>query len=243
MQQLPSRKRVWAIAYGLTLVIAAPLLFVQQVWSNPLPPRKEGVLHLKRGVDSVDVDSLLDTNQPDFFLRIEMASPSPVPQVTAETLPPPAPSGSPVAQPSSQGAAEPSPTPSPSPMPTPSPTPYEPHLLGEDASTSAPKPTPTPKPVPTPDPIERTQVVADALYHAPRLAREGRYRQALELIDTALNLDDRLAPLHALRGSVCYKLGRMGEAEEAWARAVDLDPGMTDARKALDWIRNRNQRR
>lgn len=240
MPKFPSRRRLWAIAYGLTIVAAAPVLFGQQVWSSPLANQREGVIHLKRGLETVDVDSLLDTNQPDFFLRIEMDKPS----STEETKPqePKAPEAKPQAVVASPEAAPtPSARPIAKPKPSPSPTdlPYEPFLLSDElpeAETSA-----SGAREPSPAVSERTQIVADALYHAPRLAREGRYRQALELVDAALGVDDHVAPLHALRGSICYKLGRDRQAEQGWARALELDPRLTDAREALNWIRNRRR--
>lgn len=235
MPKFPSRRRLWAIAYGLTIVAAAPVLFGQQVWSSPLANQREGVIHLKRGLETVDVDSLLDTNQPDFFLRIEMEKPS----STEEAKPQEPKPQSAVATP--EAAASPSPRPAAKPQPSPSPDdlPYEPFLLSDEqpeAAASVPAAREAGSTL-----SERMQIVADALYHAPRLAREGRYRQALELVDAALGVDDHVAPLHALRGSICYKLGRERQAEQGWARALELDPRLTDAREALNWIRNRRR--
>ncbi len=221
---MPSRGQVWAIAYGLTLAVAAPVLFIQQVWSSPLPMQREGLIHLKRGQETVDVDSLLDTNQPDFFLRIEMNKPTPVPE------PSPA-SGSPIGGGMDEAITSAS---------SDSEEPYEPYLLADEASPLPAKPQ-DPSARPTPAVSERVRIVADALFRAPMLAREGRYRQALESVDAALGVDDEVATLHALRGSLCFKLGRDGEAEEAWSRALELDPRLTDTRNALDWIRNRRR--
>ncbi|MNK96993.1 hypothetical protein D3C87_1173050 [compost metagenome] len=211
-------------------------MLIQQGWSSPVSGQREGVIHLKRGLETVDVDSLLDTNQPDFFLRIEMdppasgqnASPMPKPTASAEPREP------------QESAAKVSPKPLPSPKASPE--------LAEEELQAAPSPTPgsrqaTPPSPPEPraDASDRMQIVADALYHAPRLAQQGRYRQALEVVDAALGVDDRVAPLHALRGSLCFKLGRERQAEEGWARALELDPKLSDAQQALDWIRNRRR--
>jgi hypothetical protein len=224
MANLPSRRRVWAIAYGLALAVAAPVLLVQQVSSTPLAGQREGVIHLKRGQDTVDVDSLLDSNQPDFFLRIEMDKPSPAPSPAVEDKPSDATPAEAVATPT---------------MPS-DPTPFPAQPLDPEANVPPMEATDPPA-VPGPAISERLQIVADALYHAPRLAREGRYRQALEVVDAALGVDDEVAHLHALRGSICFKLGRERQAEESWERALALDPRLTDARDALIWIRNRRR--
>lgn len=248
MSKLPSRRRIWAIAYGLTIVAAVPLLSIQQGWSSPVAGQREGVIHLKRGHEYVDVNSLLDTTQPDFFLRIEMDKPAaqPTPAVTPESPQEASPSLSsgPVLTPAVSSAT----------ASLPLPGTYEEHLLAEELAMMA-----TPSAVPSEPPSEkpaepmlaenapvdmdgaRMQAVADALYHAPRLAREGNYREALAVVDAALGIDDEVAPLHALRGSICYMLGRERQAEEGWARAVELDPRLTDARQALNWIRNRRR--
>lgn len=248
MAKLPSRRRIWAIAYGLTIVATLPLVMIQQGWSSPVTGKREGVVHLKRGLETVDVDSLLDVNQPDFFLRIEMDKPS------AATSP--APDATPAAAIKAVEQTEPTPKPEPVVTPVPRSASYESQMLAEEDLTremTAPpvaKPAAAPAPIETVAPVEpesralaaeRTQIVADALYHAPRLAQQGRYQRALEVVDAALGVDDRVAPLHALRGSICYKLGRERQAEEGWARALELDPRLTDAQQALDWIRNRRR--
>ena len=250
MSQLPSRRRIWAIAYGLTIVTTLPLVMIQQGWSSPVTGKREGVVHLKRGLDTVDVDSLLDVNQPDFFLRIEMDKPSPATS--------PLPEATPAAAIQAVEQKEPIPTPEPEPVVTPAPraASYESQMLAEEDLKRELEAPPVAKPAAAPDPIEtvapaepdsralaaeRTQIVADALYHAPRLAQQGRYQRALEVVDAALGVDERVAPLHALRGSICYKLGRERQAEEGWARAIELDPRLTDAQQALDWIRNRRR--
>ena len=238
MSKLPSRRRVWAIAYGLTIVATLPLVLIQQGWSSPVSGQREGVIHLKRGLETVDVDSLLDTNQPDFFLRIEMDKPAPSLSPTPET-------GSTVSKPKESAAKT---LPKAAPSPKASPELAEGALQAEEELHVEPSPTPDSRPVTAPSASEaraeasdRMQIVADALYHAPRLAQQGRYRQALEVVDAALEVDDRVAPLHALRGSICFKLGRERQAEEGWARALELDPRLSDAQQALDWIRNRRR--
>jgi len=248
MSQLPSRRRIWAIAYGLTIVATLPLVMIQQGWSSPVTGKREGVVHLKRGLDTVDVDSLLDVNQPDFFLRIEMDKPSPATS--------PEPEATPAAAIQAIEQLQPTPTPEPVATPVPRTASYESQMLAEEdlkRELEAPpvaKPAAAPAPRETVAPLEpesralaaeRTQIVADALYHAPRLAQQGRYQRALEVVDAALGVDERVAPLHALRGSICYKLGRERQAEEGWARALELDPRLTDAQQALDWIRNRRR--
>jgi tetratricopeptide (TPR) repeat protein len=253
MSKLPTRRRAWALAYGLTIVAAVPLLLVQQGWSSPMAGQREGVIHLKRGLETVDVDSLLDTNQPDFFLRIEMDKPSPAPSATglaeaSRSMPvaaEPSAAEPAAAEPAAVKAAPRAPEALPSPRP--SADSYEAHLLDELEPSPAPSARPAPRRLKeaVADPAgtgpAQTQIVANALYHAPQLAREGRYQRALEMVDAALGVDDQVAPLHALRGSLSFKLGRERQAEEGWARALELDPRLTDAREALNWIRNRRR--
>jgi tetratricopeptide (TPR) repeat protein len=217
MSKLPSRRRAWAIAYTLTLTAAAPLLYVPQSWSTPVTTQREGMIHLKRGQETVDVDSLLDTHQPDFFLRIEMNPPVPTPPPAALRTADPLESAERSAPAAATGSLAPS----------------EPPLFAEEFMNPAATASVAPG--------ARLQIVADALYRAPSLARQGRYREALEIVDAALGVDDAVAPLHALRGSLCFKLGREAQAEDGWARALELDPGLKDAREALDWIRNRRR--
>lgn len=230
MAKLPSRRRVWAIAYTVTLAVAAPLLYVQQSWSTPVNAPREGMIHLKRGQETVDVDSLLDTHQPDFFLRIEMNPPAPTPPTARAPEPTDAPrsTDAPVAAEAMSPASSERSAPMPA-MPA-----RDPQAERAEASAS-------PAPTASPPPSARLQIVTDALYHAPRLARQGRYREALEIVDNGLAVDDAVAPLHALRGSLAFKLGREAQAEEGWSRALELDPGLKDAREALDWIRNRRR--
>ncbi len=249
MANLPNRRRVWAIAYGLTIVATLPLVLIQQGLTSPVSGQREGVIHLKRGLETVDVDSLLDTNQPDFFLRIEMDK-SPAPGAI--------PAASPTPEASSTDAKESATSALPEPMPSPSAShvPYEWLQYAEEELQAQASPTPTPKNAELPMPAaakapaipasrelgsERLQIVADALYRAPRLAQQGRYQSALEVVDAALGVDDQVAHLHAMRGSICFKLGRERQAEEGWVRALELDPRLSDAQQALDWIRNRRR--
>src|SRR6478609_3447600 len=54
--------------------------------------------------------------------------------------------------------------------------------------------------------------------------------EALAHFDAALFGTPQLAPLHYNRGNALSALGRLAEAQEAYARAVALDPALAEAR-------------
>ncbi|MBO9541280.1 hypothetical protein J7643_11885 [bacterium] len=74
-------------------------------------PLSEGVIRLRRGGPSIDLDSLLDSNQPDFYLNVDIPAPEPTPT--------PAPSVEPSAAPAPEPTASASPEPAPSASPKP----------------------------------------------------------------------------------------------------------------------------
>ncbi|MEW7982008.1 MAG: tetratricopeptide repeat protein [gamma proteobacterium symbiont of Phacoides pectinatus] len=53
----------------------------------------------------------------------------------------------------------------------------------------------------------------------------GETKQALALAEQALGLESSEALFHGLKGEALARQGRTGEAESAYNRAVDLDPG------------------
>ncbi|HEY9897882.1 MAG TPA: hypothetical protein V6D00_01760 [Pantanalinema sp.] len=160
--------------------------------ATPKPPLSEGVIRLRRGGPSIDLDSILDSNQPDFYLNVDIPAPEPTPSVTPSVAPSAAPAtGSPEAVPAA---------------------------------------TPSPKPA---------KSGSDLMYQAQRLATLGQYRKALLAVDEAIAQDETAAALHAVRGSLLVKLRDYPGAEEAWDRALVLDPGAHDVKAGLDWLRKR----
>lgn len=160
---------------------------------SPKPPLSEGVIRLRRGGPSIDLDSILDSNQPDFYLNVDIPAPEPTPS--------PAPSAEPAQAPAATASPE-----------------------------AVPAASPTPKP---------TKSSSDLMYQAQRLAALGQYRKALGVVDEAIAQDDEVAALHAVRGSLLVKLRDYPGAEEAWGRALELDPSAHDVRAGLDWLRKR----
>jgi tetratricopeptide (TPR) repeat protein len=67
----------------------------------------------------------------------------------------------------------------------------------------------------------------------------GAPQVALELIDQAAQRLPREAVVWQTRGRALLELDRAGEAAEAFARAVELDPGDEDSRRALALARSR----
>lgn len=186
----------------------------QAVAASPRPkadqPPVEGAIRLRREGPSIDIDSLLDTNQPDFFINVE---------ILATPVPAPAPSATPTPEPTPVPTATPGPTVAPSVEPTAEPT---------------PEPSVTPEP--SPSPLKQS---VDLMYQAQRLATMGQYQRSLGLIEEAIGQDPDRASLHAVRGSVLYKLKDHAEAEAAWTKALELDPSAYDVKASLDWLKKR----
>lgn len=201
-----------------TLAIAALVppsaVSAPAVVASPRPkadePPVEGAIRLRREGPSIDIDSLLDTTQPDFFINVE---------ILATPVPAPAPSATPTPEPTPVPSATPGPTVEPSVEPTPEPT---------------PEPTATPEP--SPSPLKQS---VDLMYQAQRLATMGQYQRSLGLIEEAISQDPDRASLHAVRGSVLYKLKDHAEAEAAWTKALELDPSAYDVKASLDWLKKR----
>ncbi len=196
-------------------------------------------------------------------------SPLPVAEATRSPAPSPVPTPSPATEPSPSAAATPAPTPeaslsatptpepapeaSPSATPTPEPAPV--------ASPSAPAGPGLPSPEPAPELLDRVPSPAPTLQPAPKpratpvavdpiealrrkariLAADGRYRDALDLLDEALMDHDEDPRLHAQRGSVLYVMGDVAGARKAWLRALARDPGNQEVREFLGWLDRRDR--
>ena len=75
-----------------------------------------------------------------------------------------------------------------------------------------------------------------AMRHLSRSLRyfySGDYREALQEVETALELDPNLALAYARRGSIYYKLGDIQRATINWNLALQMDPEYDDVRNIL----------
>lgn len=194
---------------ALALAVVPPAAVrAQTPAASPRPktdaPPPEGGIRLRREGPSIDLDSILDTTQPDFFINVEIqATPAPLPTAT----------------------------PTPEPFPTPEPT-----ATPEPVATPEPSALPSEEPSPAASPLKSS---ADLMYQSQRLAVSGQYEEALGLIEEAIAQDPDRSSLHAVRGSVLYKLKDYEEAEAAWTKALELDPGAYDVKRSLEWLKKR----
>jgi Tfp pilus assembly protein PilF len=75
-----------------------------------------------------------------------------------------------------------------------------------------------------------------AMRHLSRSLRyfySGDYREALQEVETALELNPNLALAYARRGSIYYKLGDAQRATINWNLALQMDPEYDDVRNIL----------
>jgi uncharacterized RDD family membrane protein YckC len=84
--------------------------------------------------------------------------------------------------------------------------------------------------------VPSAQAASNHLREAEILRREDRLDEALHECDLAVELAPDLAGAHNQRGIVLEQLGRTQEAEDAYRRAVDLDPYLLDARNNLQKV-------
>ncbi|UCD37215.1 MAG: tetratricopeptide repeat protein, partial [Fidelibacterota bacterium] len=62
---------------------------------------------------------------------------------------------------------------------------------------------------------------------------QGNYRDALQEVEMAIQLNPDLAVAYARRGSIYYKLGDIQRATINWNLALKLDPEYDDVRNIL----------
>lgn len=96
--------------------------------------------------------------------------------------------------------------------------------------------TPATKPDPKMDNQQRVRL-------ADSYARAGKMPEALDTLEEAVALEPSNASLHNYHGQYLFLAGRFGLAEEAFRRALVLDPYLTDARNNLGAVLDRVGRR
>ena len=110
------------------------------------------------------------------------------------------------------------------PVPTPSPT---------AEVTAVVTPDPTPWPTATPEPIIQFQVPQSALKQAQNFEKEGRYREAVQAYNQAIQLNPQGIAAWRGLGMVYYRLGRHEFAIRCFEEVLRLNPSDTRLR---DWL-------
>jgi len=77
---------------------------------------------------------------------------------------------------------------------------------------------------------------------AQKLAYARRYDTALRDIEKAIDIEPGNAVLHALHGSIYYKMGDIDAARGSWYKALQLDPTMYDVRERLNMVTSKPAR-
>ena len=96
--------------------------------------------------------------------------------------------------------------------------------------------TPPPTPAPPPGTVQKLFVSAQKMTYA------RRFDTALRDIEKAIDIEPGNAVLHALHGSIYYKMGDYDAARNSWYKALQLDPTMYDVRERLNLISSKPTR-
>jgi tetratricopeptide (TPR) repeat protein len=78
-------------------------------------------------------------------------------------------------------------------------------------------------------PSSAAQHAADLTEEGGKLVEAGRYQQALEVLDRAIEEDAEYAMAYFVRGYALNGLGNLAGARDAFLRAAELNPGWADA--------------
>lgn len=95
------------------------------------------------------------------------------------------------------------------------------------------------------DLVPRTEVgtslsrLLQHLFNARKFAETRQYDQAHGEVDKVLSLDSNLAPAMVMKGSVYFLQGQIADAETWYKKALDKDPGQSEAVQMLEKIRNK----
>lgn len=71
---------------------------------------------------------------------------------------------------------------------------------------------------------------------AQKLARTGRYQEALTLLKEAEPLTENPAKILSLQGSALYKLNRIDSAKDAWNESLRHDSKQPEIKRMLSWL-------
>tara|TARA_B100001094_G_scaffold332312_1_gene403843 strand:- start:3489 stop:3992 length:504 start_codon:yes stop_codon:yes gene_type:complete len=71
---------------------------------------------------------------------------------------------------------------------------------------------------------------------AQKLARTGRYQEALTLLKEAETLTENPAKILSLQGSALYKLNRIDSAKDAWNESLRHDSKQPEIKRMLSWL-------
>ncbi len=86
---------------------------------------------------------------------------------------------------------------------------------------------------------EQSEDIAESshLDKAYRYYREEKnFKKALKGCNSAISLEPSLADAHNLRGIVLAELGRPAEAIKAYKKALEIEPGFSEAKENLDYL-------
>ena len=80
--------------------------------------------------------------------------------------------------------------------------------------------------------------IEQPLSEAKQAMYAGKYQEALDRTDAAIDIDPISAAAWEVRGSAFYTLGKAGEAKLAWTRAYELDPCLKEIPAFLEKLRS-----
>lgn len=81
--------------------------------------------------------------------------------------------------------------------------------------------------------------IINHFFNAKKYAESKQFPQALEEIDKILAIDSQLAQAIVMKAGVYFLQGDMNEAKSLYRKALDIEPGLTDAIQMLEAIQNK----
>jgi tetratricopeptide (TPR) repeat protein len=71
--------------------------------------------------------------------------------------------------------------------------------------------------------------------------KQGSYEQAVEMYNEALNRSVSSSSAYINLGNAHFKLGREDKAEEAWRKALEIDPANEKASQYLERVESKKR--